>query len=166
MPEPARCFFRREAPHFCRLYDVVRGNIRCKDEAELAGVYASLAGDAVLRIVRTRNRFRSPNWNGYRDLLLTLAVKVGNVDHYCELQLEVAAVADAGRRLRSYEVYVYFREFFSHGGRRDGEHDKVRLLLAGSGGKIETIQAYVDRCLETFAAVWKPTAGLGGPDQT
>ena len=55
------------------------------------------AGGDVYEVVRLKNRFKEPKFNGYRDALYSIAVRVaveggGEVWHVCEVQLHLAAV--------------------------------------------------------------------------
>ena len=43
-------------------------------------------------MVRLKNRFAEPLFNGYRDALYSVRVSSGDVSHVCELQLHLAAV--------------------------------------------------------------------------
>mmetsp|Transcript_24405 Transcript_24405/g.73470 ORF Transcript_24405/g.73470 Transcript_24405/m.73470 type:complete len:87 (-) Transcript_24405:148-408(-) len=44
--------------------DVVRGKVICETEAELAGLIQALDADEGVKIVRLKNRFSPPEFNG------------------------------------------------------------------------------------------------------
>ena len=89
-----------------RVLDVVRGSIVAETEVEILAIYEKLRRG--LDIVRVKNRFDKPSITGYKDLLLTIAVPIGDAEHLCELQLHLRAVYD----LSSYASYCFFRPFF------------------------------------------------------
>lgn len=137
------------------LLDVVRGSVTCGTEAEVLDVWAAL--DAALDVVKCKNRFKTPNFNGYRDLVLTVRVECASdrgvvVAHYCELQVHVAALRNAEGVLRSYDVYRYLRAYFGeHDGQRADQEARARVLLAGgAGGGGGDVAGLVDECLGLF----------------
>ena len=69
----------------------MRGTVICKTEAELVGLIQALDADEGVKIVRLKNRFSPPEFNGYRDMLLNVAVLVTvnkrEIWHLCELQV-------------------------------------------------------------------------------
>lgn len=66
------------------------------------------------RVVRLKNRFRNPLFNGYRDALYNIAVYIGNgVWVVCEVQLHLGAVLShkeesyaAGTRNRGLRIHT------------------------------------------------------------
>jgi len=46
----------------------------CEDEDELVGLIDTLDANEGTKIVRLKNRFNPPQFNGYRDMLLNAAV--------------------------------------------------------------------------------------------
>ena len=89
-----------------RILDVVRGSIIAETELELLELYEKLRRG--LDIVRVKNRFDKPSITGYKDLLLTVAVPIGDAEHLCELQLHLREVYNKS----SYGLYCFFRPFF------------------------------------------------------
>ena len=85
-----------------RVLDVVRGSIVAETELEVLELYAKLSRG--LDIVRVKNRFDKPGITGYKDLLLTIAVPIGDAEHLCELQLHLREVYD----LSSLRVVLFF----------------------------------------------------------
>ena len=105
----SRCAEKAKAKYkgeVSRVLDVVRGSIVAETELELLELYEKLRRG--LDIVRVKNRFDKPGITGYKDLLLTIAVPIGDAEHLCELQLHLRAVYD----LSSYASYCFFRPFF------------------------------------------------------
>ena len=77
------------------------------------------------KVVRLKNRFLSPLFNGYQDALCSIAVRVpcGGKEpfwHVCEVQLHLSFVL--AHTVQSYNHYEYFRAFF--------ESPKVRTGLS------------------------------------
>ncbi len=89
-----------------RVLDVVRGSIVADTESEVLELYEKLSRG--LDIVRVKNRFDKPSITGYKDLLLTIAVPIGDAEHLCELQLHLREVHSKS----SYASYCFFRPFF------------------------------------------------------
>ena len=88
-------------------------------ERELAQVASFLAqadatDDDVL-VVRLKNRFAKPMFNGYRDALYSIRVKVPDTAppafHVCEMQLHLAHVI--AHKHATHVFYEYFRSFFA-----------------------------------------------------
>ena len=96
-------YAKRAAPATSWLFDVVRGNVICDTEAELVGLIRALDADEGVKIVRLKNRFSPPEFNGYRDMLLNVAVRVAVDDreiwHLCELQVHHVRASRADVRL-------------------------------------------------------------------
>ena len=63
-------YAKNTAPATSWLFDVVRGSVMCATEDEIVGLYAALDKDPRVDIVRTKNRFNPPCFNGYRDILM------------------------------------------------------------------------------------------------
>ena len=67
------------------------------------------------RVVRLKNRFREPLFNGYRDALYSISIRLRGGDeaevwHVCEVQLHLAAIL--ARKEQSHMYYEYFRGYF------------------------------------------------------
>lgn len=145
---------RRPGSGFSYVLDVVRGSVTCASEAELLDVWKAL--EARLDIVKCKNRFVTPNFNGYRDLVLTVRVeaatlKGASVAHFCELQVHVSMVRESEAVLRSYDVYRYLRTFFGeHDGNRGDQESRVRVLLAGSETPSDDVGSLVGECMAIF----------------
>ena len=67
-------YARKTAPATSWLFDVVRGSVMCATEDEIVWLYAALDKDPRVDIVRTKNRFNPPCFNGYRDILMNLSL--------------------------------------------------------------------------------------------
>ena len=100
-----------------KLVDVVRGSIVVDTEDQLEAVAGALmdATATSYRVVRLKNRFKHPLFNGYRDALYSIAVRVevageGEVWHVCEVQLHLAAVL--AHKEQSHGYYEFFRGYF------------------------------------------------------
>ena len=50
------------------LFDIVRGSVYCDHEDELVALWKKIEADPRIEIVRTKNRFNPPLFNGYRTL--------------------------------------------------------------------------------------------------
>jgi len=76
-------------------------------------------------VVRLKNRFKTPLFNGYRDALYNIVVKCGNgVTHVCEVQLHLADIV--AHKERSHVFYEYFRAYFSGSG---AEESRMKALI-------------------------------------
>ncbi len=73
-----------------------------------------LSSDPRYSLVRLKNRFKEPLFNGYRDALYSLAVCVEDVWHVCEVQLHLAAVIfhNEADKHESHIYYEFFRSYF------------------------------------------------------
>ena len=100
---------------FGRVLDCCRCSIVADDEGGLDRlIQAFLRSDpttAGFEIVRVKNRFAQPAFNGYMDVILNLKVPIQSdgviVDHICEVQLHTASLLT--RSQISYPNYVYNR---------------------------------------------------------
>ena len=104
-------------PCYSWIFDVVRGSALCETSDDIVRLYQALEADQRVDIVRTKNRFSPPLVNGYRDLLLNIAVRVATgdgteVSHLCELQIHLRAIDDSQREHGNHLMYEFFRKFF------------------------------------------------------
>ena len=102
---------------YSKLVDVVRCSIVVDTEDQLEAVARALldANATSYRVVRLKNRFKDPLFNGYRDALYSISVRVvlaggGEIWHVCEVQLHLAAVL--AHKEESHEYYEFFRGYF------------------------------------------------------
>ena len=137
---------RQPGPALSWLFDVVRGRVVCDSEDEICRLVTALLEQekeegADLEVVRLKNRFVCPVAGGYRDLLLSLRVHVGDVEeeeedagmdeidgavsrgiyHTCELQIQLMSVEadNDGTGSRASPHYGALRDFlYSESGRR------------------------------------------------
>ena len=66
----------KTAPCYSWLFDVVRCQVVCQTEDDIVKLYKALEGDERVKIIRTKNRFNPPLFNGYRDIMMNVAVEV------------------------------------------------------------------------------------------
>ena len=97
----------KTAPCYSWLFDITRGAALCQTEDALVSLYKALEADDRVDIVRTKNRFNPPLFNGYQDILMNVAVKVENVSHLCELQIHLMPIKDSEALHQSHTVYAY-----------------------------------------------------------
>ena len=107
----------KTAPCYSWLFDIVRGSVYCDHEDELVALWKKIEADPrIEEIVRTKNRFNPPLFNGYRDIMMNVAVDVdtptGTVSHLCELQIHLTAIKNSEPMHKSHAVYEFFRSFF------------------------------------------------------
>ena len=77
---------RKPGPAESWLYDIVRCSIVCKSYKQMSDVNKWLGKNAY--IVKSKNRFETPAFNGYRDLLYHISVAYkGDLAHICEIQV-------------------------------------------------------------------------------
>ena len=116
----------KTAPCYSWLFDITRGAALCQTEDAIVQLYASLEADDRVDIVRTKNRFAPPLFNGYQDILMNVAVKVENVSHLCELQIHLMPIKESEALHQSHTVYEYFRSFFL--GNSDAVAQRLEML--------------------------------------
>ncbi|KAH8066375.1 hypothetical protein JL722_813 [Aureococcus anophagefferens] len=102
-------YAKNTAPATSWLFDVVRGSVMCATEDEIVRLYEALDEDPRVDIVRTKNRFNPPCFNGYRDILMNVAVRVEGaageeVSHLCELQIHHAAIKQSEPMHKSHRL--------------------------------------------------------------
>ena len=106
----------KTAPCYSWLFDIVRGSVYCDHEDELVALWKKIEADPRVEIVRTKNRFNPPLFNGYRDIMMNVAVDVdtptGKISHLCELQIHLTAIKKSEPMHKSHAVYEFFRSFF------------------------------------------------------
>lgn len=88
-----------------KLVDAVRCSIVVDTEEQLVSIASALDKKGI--IVRSKNRFKHPLWNGYRDALYNVEID----EHICEVQLHLGAILAHTENTHRY--YAYFRTFFS-----------------------------------------------------
>ena len=116
----------KTAPCYSWLFDITRGAALCQTEDALVSLYKALEADDRVDIVRTKNRFAPPLFNGYQDILMNVAVKVENVSHMCELQIHLMPIKESEALHQSHTVYEYFRSFFL--GNSDAVAQRLEML--------------------------------------
>ncbi|KAH8053488.1 hypothetical protein JL720_14697 [Aureococcus anophagefferens] len=121
----------------------------CATEDEIVGLYEALDKDPRVDIVRTKNRFNPPCFNGYRDILMNVAVRVqgeaGEIVHLCELQIHHAAIKESEPMHKSHVTYEFFREFFL--GNADAVERRLNMLCALPVADAENVDDLVSRVL-------------------
>jgi tetratricopeptide (TPR) repeat protein len=138
------------APCYSWLFDVVRGSVLCETEADIVSLYEALEANPDIEIARVKNRFDPPLFNGYRDILMNVAVKVKNVSHLCELQIHLKAIKDSEALHRSHTVYEFFRSFFV--GNDEAYERRLKLLTALPVDNANTLVELVDLVIGANAA--------------
>jgi len=138
----------KTAPCYSWLFDITRGAALCQTEEALVGLYKALEADDRVDIVRTKNRFAPPLFNGYQDILMNVAVKVENVSHMCELQIHLMPIKDSEALHRSHTVYEYFRSFFL--GNSDAVAQRLEMLCKLPVDQAEDVGELVDHVLRDF----------------
>ena len=139
----------KTAPFVSWLFDVVRGSVLCETEADIVSLYEALESNPDVEIVRVKNRFSPPLFNGYRDILMNVAVKVGPVSHLCELQIHLKAIKDSEPMHKSHLTYEFFRSFFL--GNAEAVEERLNLLMALPVDEANDVGELVDRVLGSDA---------------
>ena len=101
-----------------KLVDIARCSVVVQTEDQLVGVAHALDDKAL--VVRCKNRFKHPLWNGYRDALFNIEVN----GHICEVQLHLGAILAHTEETHRY--YAYFRTFFA--GNLEATRERMDLL--------------------------------------
>ena len=125
-----------------RLVDIVRGMCVFESEREMADFYDALAENGDVDIVRVKNRFNPPNFNGYRDLLLNIRVS----SFVCELQIHLKQIKKSDELVKSHKAYEYFRAYFM--GNMDAVKQRLDALLKLPVEGLSTVAELVDRVME------------------
>jgi len=118
----------KTAPFVSWLFDVVRGSVLCETEDAIVHLFRAIEADPNIEIIRVKNRFNPPLFNGYRDILMNVAVKVGSVSHLCELQIHLKAIKDSEPMHKSHLTYEFFRSYFL--GNAKAVEERLNLLMA------------------------------------
>eukprot|EP00594_Rhizosolenia_setigera_P005558 CAMPEP_0178950538 /NCGR_PEP_ID=MMETSP0789-20121207/6710_1 /TAXON_ID=3005 /ORGANISM="Rhizosolenia setigera, Strain CCMP 1694" /LENGTH=229 /DNA_ID=CAMNT_0020631279 /DNA_START=34 /DNA_END=720 /DNA_ORIENTATION=- len=93
-----------------RIVDIVRASFVTMSEEQLVGIaklLQELHDQGIIKIVKLKNRFSEPLWNGYRDALYNIEVN-GVI---CEVQLHLGGVVF--HKKDSHEYYGHFRSYFA-----------------------------------------------------
>ncbi len=139
----------KTAPCYSWLFDITRGAALCQTEDALVSLYKALEADDRVDIVRTKNRFNPPLFNGYQDILMNVAVKVENVSHLCELQIHLMPIKESEALHRSHTVYEYFRSFFL--GNSDAVAQRLEMLCKLPVDEASDVEELVDHVLGSDA---------------
>ena len=148
-------YAEKTAPATAWIFDVCRGSVICSTEQQLVSLYRALDADPDFTIVRTQNRFASPAFNGFRDLLLNVAVVVvapetgRSVSHICELQLHHAAIKLSDDILKSHTTYEYFRSFLV--GSKDAVAARLGMLVRLPVGDFSNLSSLVEHMFSHHA---------------
>ena len=91
----------KPAPCYSWLFDIVRGSVYCDHEDDLVALWKKIEADPRIEIVRTKNRFNPPEFNGYRDIMMNVAVDVIRGPRRESMSRTSASSRFTLRRLRS-----------------------------------------------------------------
>ena len=144
-------YAKNTAPCYSWLFDITRGAALCQTEDAIVELYAALEADDRVDIVRTKNRFAPPLFNGYQDILMNVAVKVENVSHMCELQIHLMPIKESEALHQSHTVYEYFRAFFL--GNSDAVAQRLEMLCKLPVDQAEDVGELVDRVLRDLSLI-------------
>jgi len=136
-------------PCYSWLFDIIRGSALCSTEAEIVSLYKALEADPSVEIVRVKNRFDPPLFNGYRDINMVVAVKVGSVSHLCELQIHLAAIKNSDALHKSHTIYEFFRSFFLENG--EAVEKRLEMLCKLPVDGANNVEELVDSMLGSDA---------------
>ena len=136
-------------PFVSWLFDVVRGSVLCETEDAIVHLFRAIEANPNIDIVRVKNRFNPPLFNGYRDILMNVAVKVKNVSHLCELQIHLKAIKDSEPMHKSHLTYEFFRSFFL--GNAEAVEERLNLLMALPVDDANDVEELVDHVLGSDA---------------
>ena len=128
---------RLPGPSETWLYDVLRATITCNTLKQVENINKFLSKKA--HIVQAKNRFATPAYNGYRDLLYHVRVKyVFEKDVYfiAEIQVQHKEVASLQNLYGLRAHMLYFRSTFS-GPERPVEETLKYLKILEKPGRID-----------------------------
>ena len=120
-----------------RLCDCVRCSVIVNSEAQLIAVAQALEDSAAapdgveFKVVKLKNRFKEPLYNGYRDALYSIRVRVPGTDawHVCEMQLHLAEII--AHKSATHVLYEFFRSYFA--GNMEAVDERMQVLIALGG---------------------------------
>lgn len=124
-------------PPLSRVLDIVRTSIICFSEEDVKTVIDILVFSPHLKVVKLKNRFVKPMYNGYRDILLNVLVhRTAGSDStddcgpfICEVQVHHVDIVRKSEELNSYFYYLYFRTFFGDSASDAKKFsDKIKIL--------------------------------------
>jgi tetratricopeptide (TPR) repeat protein len=146
-------YANKTAPCYSWLFDIVRGSVYCDHEDELVALWKKIEADPRIEIVRTKNRFNPPLFNGYRDIMMNVAVDVdtpsGKISHLCELQIHLTAIKKSEPMHKSHVVYEFFRSFFL--GNAEAVEQRLDMFCALPVDDAKDADELVDRVLRSDA---------------
>jgi tetratricopeptide (TPR) repeat protein len=129
---------RKPGPAESWLYDIVRGSIVCKTFKQISEVNKWLGKNAF--VITAKNRFETPAFNGYRDLIYHLSIPYkGDLAHICEIQVHHKELKVLDEQYGLPTHMEYFRSSFAGPWRTQDEtmDDLVMLNDFGAiGGKL------------------------------
>ena len=109
---------RKPGPPECWLYDVVRGSVICKSFKQIKEVNSWLGKHC--HIVKGKNRFAWPCFNGYHDFLYHISIPFGDgLAHICELQVHHKDLKSLDVQFGLPTHYETFRSSFAGGWREE-----------------------------------------------
>ena len=128
---------RTPGPPETWIWDILRSSITCKTIKQMENVNKFLSKKA--HIIQAKNRFVSPAYSGYRDLLYHVLIdwqyKEG-VQFVAEIQVHHKGVQDLEKMYGLLNHYRYFRPCFS-GASRSTEETMQDLVYLQDHGKID-----------------------------
>ena len=130
---------------FERLVDVVRGMCVFTTEEELVDFFTALSNNGNIKLLRVKNRFNPPNFNGYRDLLLNISVPVGSENFICELQIHLQQIKESDALYKSHQAYEFFRAYFM--GNADAVQKRLEMVLLLPVNDVKTVGELVNKVM-------------------
>ena len=122
-----------------RLIDIARASIVVDNETQLRAVFDALLSTDVVRL---KNRFANPSFNGYRDALFNVCVD----GHIAEVQVHLTPFLE--QKGEAHKHYKFFREKFH------GSEDTVNDCLGLIDGVVDGVrhEVFSVEMLEDLAA--------------
>jgi len=108
-----------------RLIDIARASIVVDNEAQLRAVFDAISTSDVVRL---KNRFANPSFNGYRDALFNVCVD----GHIAEVQVHLTPFLE--QKGEAHKHYKFFREKFH------GSEDTVNECLKLIDGVVDGVR--------------------------
>ena len=143
---------RNPGPPESWLYDILRASVTCQTKKQMIQVNKFLSKKA--HIVQVKNRFASPAYSGYRDILYHILLDwhyKENVQFVAEIQVHHKDVLNLEKMFGLQNHYKYFRTCFA-GPERSVEETMKDLQILQAAGKVDE-------------RLMKKILGLRDPDQ-
>jgi hypothetical protein len=130
--------------------DIVRCSFSCNALEDISNIFDRIKKSTEFKIVKIKNRFVSPTFSNYRDLLVYVTLTAaGSRGFICEIQLNLNEFQNYSIQHGSYGYYLFFRYYFS-GCVEDPKRLGARMKCIKKMDQIGENFSELDRFIEDF----------------